>query len=309
MIATCLTGTTLQAAQPKQPPEWVTARPPSSTQVERSTEERGINPCNVPDPGFGGFTKWAGAGGSAYVMVPKALIEAKAKNYDVVVHFHGREAARKEWVEADPNIVVVGIDLGNGSGVYLNRYADPTELPRLLVGVEKIVAEKVGRDDVARGNLGIASWSAGYGATLQILASRWGKKNVDAVILLDGLHTSLAGDHLSTEKLTPFTDFAQQATSGEKMMFVSHSSIVPPGYASTTITSNYLVWKLGGRPAPAPGSAKSFLMGLEPIAFYQKGSFTMRGFSGNGKKDHCAHFGLLRSHVVPALSRRWQRRA
>lgn len=266
-----------------------------------------MNPCNVTDPGFGGYQRWIGAGGSAYVLVPKKLQANKSGSYNVVVHFHGREAARKQWVNGGGEAVVVGVDLGLGSGAYLKRYADPSEMPRLLARVRKIVAEATGRPNVKQGKVAIASWSAGYGATLRILSRDWGKKTVDAVILLDGLHTSIQGTRLTTRKLEPFVEFAKRAARGEKMMFVSHSSILPPGYASTTTTSNYLVWRVGGKPvSPAPVKRK-MPMGLEQVSFFQKGSFTVRGFSGNGKKDHCAHFGLLSSHVGPALQRRWAR--
>ena len=38
-------------------------------------------------------------------------------------------------------------------------------------------------------------------------------------------------------------------------MFVSHSSIIPPGYASTTETANFLIEKVGGKPHKASRAA------------------------------------------------------
>lgn len=284
------------------PPEWVMAAPPKSTQFEKSTEERGVNPCMVDDPGFGPYRSWVSAGSSAYVMIPRNMPQSKF--YDVVVHFHGREAARKQWVRAGSSIVVVGIDLGVGSGAYLDRYADPTELPRMMTRVRELVREATGRPEMTRRKLALESWSAGYGATMRALTSKWGRANVDGVILLDGLHTSFEQGGLVDAKLKPFAEFAQLASRGDKFFFVSHSSIVPPGYASTTATSNYLVWQAGGRPQAVLETQMP--MGLEQISFYQKGSFTVRGFRGNGKKDHCAQLGLLDRFVIPALHRRWE---
>ena len=290
----------------KPHPDWIVDTPPANTQVQKSTEERGINPCNVPDPGFGGYESWQGVGSSAYMALPKNLAKKKNNIYNLVIHFHGREAARKQWVRNNSQIVFVGIDLGIGSGAYLDRFADPSELPRLLDSIDQKIAEKTGRKNFRRGSLALMSWSAGYGAGMRILSTPWGRKNVDAVILLDGLHTSFEGTQLVTPKLEPFADFAQKAARGEKFMFVSHSSIIPPGYASTTATSNYLVWAVGGKPLQT-SKQPALPWGLQQISSFKKGEFEMRGFQGNAKADHCAQFGLVDKVVMPALQQRWRR--
>lgn len=301
----CLPGVALSASF-KAHPAWVLEKPSAKTQIQQTTAERGINPCNVSDPGFKGYKKWQGIGGSAYVAIPQNLARKQNKTYNVVIHFHGREAARKQWVHGNSQIVFVGVDLGIGSGAYLDRYADPSELPRLLEGVHRLVEETTGRHDFKRGKLALTSWSAGYGATLRILLTPWGAKNVDGVVLLDGLHTSVNGGQLETAKLKPFADFAAKATRGEKFMFVSHSSIIPPGYASTTATSNYLVWAVGGKPSKTNRQPK-LPWGLHQINSFKRGQFEVRGFEGNAKADHCAQFGLLDSVIKPELQKRWRR--
>ena len=87
-------------------------------------------------------------------------------------------------------------------------------------------------------------------------------------------------------------------------MFVSHSSIIPPGYASTTETANYLISKLGGRPRKAL-PRRSDPMGLELISRYSRGNFHVCGYRGNDKMDHCAHIGLYRDVLKVHVSRRW----
>jgi hypothetical protein len=86
-------------------------------------------------------------------------------------------------------------------------------------------------------------------------------------------------------------------------MFVSHSSIIPPGYASTTETADYLVHAVGGVTRDVHGSGP---LGMDMISRYSKGNFHVRGFSGNDKMDHCAQIGefrdVLRVHVRP----RWK---
>jgi hypothetical protein len=87
-------------------------------------------------------------------------------------------------------------------------------------------------------------------------------------------------------------------------MFVSHSSIIPPGYASTTETANFLIYKLGGR-AQSAAARPSDPMGLELISRFSKGNFQVRGFSGNDKMDHCAHVGFYRDVLKLYVKPRW----
>ena len=87
-------------------------------------------------------------------------------------------------------------------------------------------------------------------------------------------------------------------------MFVSHSSIIPPGYASTTETANFLIFKLGGKPQKTrPRSSDP--MGLDLVARYSRGDFHVRGYSGNDKMDHCAHIGLLHDVLKVHVKPRW----
>jgi hypothetical protein len=88
-------------------------------------------------------------------------------------------------------------------------------------------------------------------------------------------------------------------------MFMSHSSIIPPGYASTTETENYLVWALGGKPKRSK-PRRSDPWGLELNSRFDAGGFHMRGYDGNDKMDHCAHIGLLRDVLKVFVKRRWK---
>src|SRR3972149_3816985 len=45
-----------------------------------------------------------------------------------------------------------------------------------------------------------------------------------------------SGSSRNDAQRAPFVQFAREARAGRKLMFVSHSSIIPPGYASTTET-------------------------------------------------------------------------
>ena len=87
-------------------------------------------------------------------------------------------------------------------------------------------------------------------------------------------------------------------------MFVSHSSIIPPGYASTTETANWLVMKLGGKTGKPKGRGQG-PWGLQENARWDAGNFHMRGYDGNDKMDHCAHFGLMKDVLKVHIKPRW----
>jgi hypothetical protein len=283
--------------------DWVLAKPGPETQYQKSVAERGgVNPCLTDDPGFGTYRSWAKIAPGAQLLVPRQL--PSHGRVDVMIHFHGHEAARKEWVQAMQRPAFVGVDLGNGSQPYHDQFLDPDAFERLLRQTEKELSDGAMRHVEIR-RVGLSAWSAGYGAIQEILTQPLGKKAVDVVILLDGLHAGYAGRGLNSVQLAPFVEFAQRAGAGNKLMFVSHSSIIPPGYASTTETANYLIDQLGGKPRPSrPRSSDP--MGLDLIDYYVQKGFHVRGFAGHGKLDHCAHLGLFRDVLRYHVRRRWR---
>ena len=266
----------------------------------------GINPCMTPDPGYGIYDGWNGTGMTVgQVLLPHQGGISKNGQFDVVIHFHGHEPIRKEFVKSAKGIVLVGIDLGIGSGAYQSTFSAPAAFTNLLASVEAAVAKHAGRPSARIRKLALSSWSAGYGAIEQILRQPAGKK-VDALILLDSLHAGYADEQthaLKAEQLTPFIAFAKRAAAKQTFMFMSHSSIIPPGYASTTEVAGYVVGKLGGKPKKA---SRQDVLGLDMIDRFDKGFFHMRGYTGDDKPDHCAHIGLMADIVRHHLEPRWK---
>jgi LysM repeat protein len=77
---------------------YVAKKPGRATQVQKSSKERGVNPCNTPDPGFGIYDRWSrGITMGQFIMPQKGGVTASGQ-FDVMFHFHGHEAVRKEWV-------------------------------------------------------------------------------------------------------------------------------------------------------------------------------------------------------------------
>jgi hypothetical protein len=283
-------------------PAWVREKPRPSTQTQRSAEERGINPCATPDPGFGVYDKWhRDVALGQYLRPPRGGLR-RDDSFDVMFHFHGHEPTRKEWVKVMDGAVFASVDLGVGSGVYEDTFADPSRFEEYLRSVERAMQAATGRPRAHARHIGLSAWSAGYGAIVKILAQPLGGR-VDAVVLLDGLHAGYVDGHVDERQIESVLEFARRASrSPRKLFFMSHSSIIPPGYASTTETAHFLVWSVGGRPR-ARIAKPAAPMGLEMISGYDFGGFHERGYAGNDKMDHCAHIGLyedvLRRYVKP----------
>jgi hypothetical protein len=124
-------------------------------------------------------------------------------------------------------------------------------------------------------------------------------KEVDAVVLIDGLH----GPRGALERpFATLVDFARRAGAGERFLLVTHSSIDPPNFSSTTESAHYLIAALGGRPEAVRRRDR---VGLELVEYFTRGDFHVRGYAGNDKADHCAQVTLLRD-AFKALGNRWK---
>jgi hypothetical protein len=286
--------------------DWVREPPAAETQFEKTVEERGgVHPCDTPDPGFGTYHPWNATLSTGQVLVPRQLRADGV--FDLVIHFHGHEAARKEWVRVARQVVFVGIDRGVGSSAYAGAFPDDASFEGFLEEVRRIVGETSGVAEPRLRFLGLSAWSAGYAAVRDLLRTDSARRRVDSVILLDAIHAGYRNSAIDELGLAPFVWLANEAAQGRRFLFVSHSSIVPPGYASTTETARYLMAQLGVRPiATQPRGTDP--MGLDLISYYVGASFHVRGYAGNGKMDHCAQLGLLGDVMRVHVSRRWHAR-
>lgn len=262
-----------------------------------------FNPCDPPDPGFRTYAPWIHGLAPASLLAPRSGGLTPSGQFDLLVHFHGADAARKSIVRSGSGLFVLGVDAGIGSGAYRTAFASPKDFETLLERAEYFVAEHAQRKRARIRHIALSAWSAGYGAVGAILTQKVARR-VDAVILLDGLHADYAEPGSSTPKgkpLVPFIDFAKQALRGDKEMLITHSEIVPPGYASTSETSAYVLEALGVRTKPAKGNA----FGLELFTQFRSGDLGIAGYRGKDKPAHCAHLQLLRD-IVPRLEKSWK---
>jgi LysM repeat protein len=286
------------------------AQPPKTAQRGREARPRrrkaragGINPCMTPDPGWGIYDRWSRRVSMGQMLAPQRGGLTRGGGFDLIVHFHGHFPIRKEFVKAARGQVLVAIDLGIGSGAYQSAFASPRVFEKLLESVKKEMARRSGRKKTYVRKLALSSWSAGYGAVSQILQQKAGKK-VDALILLDSVHSGYGpGGEVETAQLEPFLKFARKARSGRKLMFQSHSSITPPGYASTQEVSRVMVKKLGGK---LRKSRRSDVLGLKLFERYDRRGYHVRGYRGDDKPDHCAHLGLMKDVLKVHINPRWR---
>jgi LysM repeat protein len=287
-------------------PEWVLAPPGAFTQYQKSIAARhDVDPCLAPDPGFGAYSKWVQVAPMAHVLAPAANPLLVDGGFDVLVHFHGREPVRKEWVQVMDRAVLVAVDVGIDSDSYAEAFKDPRTLRQVLRAVEAEMARRTGDSHAHVRHLVLSAWSAGYGAIEEVLKQPFASSAVEGIVLLDGLHVGFDGASLDQARMAPFVEFSRAAAASERLFFVSHSSITTPGYASSTETARYLVWKNGGRPK-AVDAIDSEPMGLERITVFNQGDFHVRGFRGNSAADHCAQLGLMRDVLRVHLLPRWR---
>jgi len=86
----------------------------------------------------------------------------------------------------------------------------------------------------------LLGFSASCQGVSQVLASADGGR-VDSVLAIDGIHVGYDQNHKpNAAGMKPWFEFAKYAVVNERLFVDSHSSVVPPNYASTTETANYL---------------------------------------------------------------------
>jgi hypothetical protein len=242
---------------------------------------------------------FAGPGGKAVeVVVPPGI---RADSFDLVIHFHGAAWLPQQAVAAlNDRTVSAVLNLGAGSGAYERPFADPSVFDSLTANITSEVAAVIGRP-AHIGHITLVGFSAGYGAVRAILRETRHFAAVDAVLLLDGLHTSYVpagsllatGGALDSTNLTAFASFGRAALRGEKRFVITHSEIFPGTFASTTETTDWLLRAFGlHRTAVLRWGPR----GMQQLSEARSGRFELLGFAGNSAPDHIDHL-----HAMPEL--------
>lgn len=222
-----------------------------------------------------------------------------ADSVHLVVHFHGAAwLPRQAVAQLGGDVAAAVVNLGAGSGSYDRAFSDPAAFDSLLAGV---AGELPGARIV---RVTLVGFSAGHGAIRAILREPRHFERVDAVLLLDGMHTSYVpertvvaeGGTLDERNLEAFLRFAEAAVRGRKRFVVTHSEIFPGTFASTTETADWLLARLGLRRTPVLEWGPR---GMQQLSRAGSGGFEVLGFAGNSAPDHVDQL-----HAMPEMLRR-----
>jgi hypothetical protein len=211
------------------------------------------------------------------------------------VHFHG-PAWLPEVAACRSRAAALSVNLGQGSAAYARPFAARGAFLDLLKEAENKAGVKFGE-------VGLTAWSAGYGAARAVLRDQAAYERVAFVVLIDGMHAGYTNDKekgVLPEHVEAFVRFAADAAAGKKRMVVTHSEIVPGGYASTTETADHLLGRLG---LERTWAAREGPMKLRQLSEARKGRLTLVGYAGDTAADHIDQF-----HALPDILR-WIRQA
>jgi hypothetical protein len=236
-----------------------------------------------------------------HFTAPGALRLDQQGRFDLVVHLNGDGPVLRELVASKQPFVLYTLTIDMNKS-YAPLFSSPYLFDGIVAGIEKNLTKRLGRPAQV-GRIAMSAWSAGFIGIAAALSQPKIRdvRDIDAVILSDGLHAPRKNHAAFTLQLKPFVDYAREAASGKHFMFISHSSIDPPNFASTTECAHYLVAELGGKPRAV---RREDAMGLELIELFSKRDLHVRGYAGNDKADHCAQLALLRD-AYAAVGKRW----
>jgi hypothetical protein len=167
----------------------------------------------------------------------------------------------------------------------------------------------------------LTAWSAGYGAVLRILEQPALAAQVDAVVLLDGIHCGYKPDStaLQLDRIAPFERFAHEAIDHGKLFSITHSEITPIGkYAGTRETTDALlqlasVARTAGGETPQPVAlasidgviARKSIRPLLPRSEAHAGGLHVRGYVGDQPEHHIMHLIEMSVTALPDLVHHW----
>ena len=212
----------------------------------------------------------------------------------LIIHFHGLTNVTEHGICNDSNKVLLTVNAGSGSSAYEQLFDQPNLFEML---VDRVLSEL----EISQlRSVCLSAWSAGYGSVRALLP--YYENKIDEIILLDGLHTSYIpeklvlhdGGLLDSTKLNVFYRFAEKAVQGEKQMLVTHTSIFPGTYASTTECTDYLIRKLDLRRVPM---LKEGPVGMQMLAEVKTGGLIIQSYAGNTAPDHIDHLHGLQYFI------------
>jgi hypothetical protein len=252
--------------------------------------------------------------GARSLLIAPHGCEGLERKFDLLVHFHGAyTTVEPQLMQSGIDALYVVVNLGIGSGAYEEAFASKTSLTDYIESIRTRINQKCGGIERSVARVALSGWSAGYGGIYRALARPADADRIDAVLLADGMHvgfetatrTARTPRTARAAAMEPFRAFAERAGTGEKLMAVTHSAIVPPGYASTTLTASFLVDALhaDSKPLTLPPPRAD----MQPTRRAERGSLFIDGYAGGDAPAHCTHLYAIGATLWSRLQARWSR--
>lgn len=246
----------------------------------------------------------ASLGHGAVLYLPP-WFRGKAGGYDLVVHFHGEGRWQEANVDhAKLDAAVVSVNLGAGTDAYDRGFRDPDAFEHLLDATHAEVVKSGRADGAELRRIALTAWSAGFSAVSRVLTDAVARR-VDALLLADGFFTFFSDPKrrvVNERGLERFARFAEAAGRDEKLFAITHTTIPTGPYPSVQECTAKLLEML------ACPKASVTLVGPRGMrAFYtvDKGSFHVRGFTGETAGDHIKQLHAMGETMYPYLRERW----
>ncbi len=243
--------------------------------------------------------------------------------YDLVLHLNGNtDLVEESYGYAGVNAVVVILNLGVGSGVYEDRFADPTAFSLILARAQTVMVDR-GLRNAHLGRVALSGWSSGYGGVVTLLGHEAIFDRIDAVTLLDAIHCGYDTSwppKLKPWQIEPIRRFAAKAIEGRALLSITHSEIETYGYLNAHRTTDAVLEFVGvprltsaeAQPMPALGSMvgvlpRAQMVPLPPLSAAHRGGLHVRGYDGNGPVTHMLHLVQMSTTALPDLVAYWKR--
>jgi hypothetical protein len=227
----------------------------------------------------------------ATLFVPAGYTAPPSGVVDVVLHLHGASSVVEPAMTSSGwKAVLIVFNRKGLSSAYSQPFSDEGLFPKLLDAARDALKTIGVATDPKLGRVDVSSFSAGFGGVRALLKVPAHFARIDGLIMADSIYCGYTGD-ASKHEVDPalmdgFRRFATEAAAGRKRLLVSHSAQVPPGYASTTETADYLIHSQNGT---STAETRDWGQGWSQTRTFAKGRFLVLGFSGTEAADHIVH--------------------
>lgn len=262
---------------------------------------------------------WRAPLAGGLLLFPPSFESADGQ-YDLVLHLNGNtDLVEQSYGFAGVNAVIAILNLGVGSGVYEDRFAEPAGL-RLILSRAQSVMKQRGLKNARLRRIGLSSWSSGFGGIFKILGQEEFFDRINAVVLVDSIHCGYSPytKALKPEQIGPMRKLSEKAVRGDALLTIVHSEIATYGYHNAHETTDFLLdWvhvrrtpTHQGQPLPTIDAMKNvlpneYMRPLPPLTEAHRGELHVRGYGGTGPMTHMLHLVQFSTTALPDLVHHW----